>query len=174
MAFSAFDILLAVFGFLRGIFLISIVIFLLSLVGVKLFNYLRKRHEFSWFKAVLLASFLEIFVLTAIVYFFPAYLGYSQQSYGILPPELQPTLIENLLFFAGIFLRVIIVSIVLSIFLLPLEFVGSYVFEKLNQKLPYFLRQFIAVFAATLVGGICVFLLFPWIILGILQLLFFV
>lgn len=173
MAFSAFDYLLAVFGFLRGVFLVSIIVFLLSLIGVWLFKRIKKKYNFSWFKAVLLASFLEILVLTAVVYFFPAYLGYSQQTYGILPPELAPTLAETIISFLVLLLRVLIVSLILTIFLLPLEFIASLVFEKLSPKLPQILRQFIAVFASTLVGGICIFLLFPWIIPGIVQLLFF-
>ena len=173
MAFSAFDYLLAVFGFLRGIFLISIIVFIFSLIGIQLFKYIRKKYKFSWFKAVLLASFLETFVIVAVVYFFPAYTGFQQQTYGVLPPELQPTIIETLIIYVALILRVIIVSIIISIFILPLEFVASFVFEKLSPKMPQMLRQFIAVFASTLVGGICIFLLFPWILPGILQLLFF-
>ena len=173
MAFSLIDVLWAVFGFVKGIFLISLVVFVLSLAGLKIFSYVQKRFSLSWFRAVLLSIFLEVFVLLLVVYFLPAYLGFQEQTYGELLPELQPTIFEIVGGYLFTLVRLLLVSLLFCFLLLPLVFVSSYVFEKLNPKWPHYLRVFIAVFASTLIGGIVVLLLFPWTISGLLYLIFF-
>ena len=112
--------------------------------------------------------------LTTALYLSPIIQAFQEPSY-VLPPELEPTLQENAYFTGLQAIRLLAVSVVLSLLLLPLELAGSFVFDYLGKKTgwPFVARVYAGVFATTVLAAYFAFFVFPFALPGIVYMIFY-
>ncbi|MBU1120465.1 hypothetical protein KJ660_01160 [Candidatus Micrarchaeota archaeon] len=169
------DIVFSLLDLIKGSFLLSIIVFALVLIGIFIQRKLIKKFKLSWIKSSLISTFIIVFIFVFAMYVFPLALGFSGTDPGILPQGFEMTATEYLFLIGMALFKVILLSFILTVFLLPLQFVGLFAMDFLKKKysLPFIANVFFAVFCSTLVGSFIVIYLFPWIPTGIVYLLYF-
>ncbi len=165
----------SVVDLLRGSFLLSIPAFVLVFLASFFHAWLSKKYGFSWLKATMITSYLAIFILIMLLYFTPVISGYGESDQGIVPSIFQTTALESAIFFFLLVLRNAVIALLFAFFVLPLEFLSSSVFDYLNEKakLGKWINIFVAVFAACLATAIITLFLLPWIVPGLIYLVFY-
>jgi hypothetical protein len=165
----------SLFDLLRGAFFLAIPVFLVVFLSSFLHSWLAKKYNFSWLKSTMVTSYLTIFILIMVLYSVPAFLGFQESDQGTIPLSFQLSTIDWLVFIALIVLRNAAISLLFTLFILPLEFLSSMVFDYLKEKtkINKWLGVFAAVFSACLAASIILLFLFPWVIGGIVYLTFY-
>lgn len=181
-----FVVLGTIIDFAVLLFVLSVVSFVLYKIFSPLRDKLAKRFSISWALSVLILNFVLIFIFILIVFIYFMILGY------IYAPPLDPSLsfdtFENLMIFFISVPRILITSIILSLFLLFFEFFASFVMELVPQsnkkidtrkatspeiiKTPIF-SQIIGVVASCALFLLLYFLMFDWVPLGLFIYLFY-
>lgn len=187
------DLLLSVIeivNFLIGTALLALPVAVIVFLANVLRKKLAQKFKLSWIKSVFLSSFIAMLVLTTIIYSFPA-LTVSVSPYtDNLPPTITTELVEQngdlveipatmdesvfdyIAFYSVTAIRLIIVAFVLTALLLPLQIIGSFVFERIQKKNKnYWIAFYIACFSGTLVFAI-VMLFFPWLLSSLFYYIF--
>ncbi len=170
------DLLVSVFDFLRGAFLLSVVIFFLFLIGYFFSRkILEKKFNLSWMQKTFLSSFF-VFVLLLLVFFvWPVIEAFLAVDLGVVPEPLKMTLPEFFYLIVSLLVKLIVASFIFSLLVLPLAFFGVFVFDFISKRFNWntFINFFLACFASTILGYFLVLFLFPWIIAGALYLVYF-
>lgn len=168
------ELLLSMLAFLRGVFIYSIPVFLFTMVAAIARRMTARRFKLSWIASTAIATFFMMLSLTTALYLSPIIQAFQEPSYT-LPPELEPTLSEKAYFVALQTIRLLAVSVVLSLLLLPLELLGSFVFDALSKKTgwPFVVRVYAGVFATTLLAAYFAFFVFPFALAGIIYMIFY-
>ncbi len=169
------DIVFSVFDFLRGAFLISILTFVLFLLGYFFSKKFLERFNLSWVKKAFISSFFVFVVLLLFVFVWPVIEAFLVVDLGVIPEEFRMTLAEFFYLVFSLLIKMLVVALIFSIFVLPLLFVGVFVFEFLSKKFFWnkFINFFLASFAVTAFGLFIVLFLIPWVIPGAVYLIYF-
>lgn len=168
------ELLLSVIDFLRGAFIYSLPVFLFTMVAVVARRLAAKRFKLSWITSTMLVTFFMTLSLVTALYLSPIIQAFQEPSYT-LPPELEPSILEKAYFVFLQAVRLLAVSVVLSLLLLPLELVGSFFFDWLSKKTnwTFVVRLYAAVFATTLLAAYFAFFVFPFMLSGIVYMIFY-
>ncbi len=170
------DVIFSAFDFFRGAFLISFVVFFLFLIGYFFSKKFIEKFNLTWIQKSFISTFF-VFVLLLLVFFvWPVIEAFLRVDVGIVPEVYKMTLPEFLYLFFSVLIKLIIVSLIFSIFVLPLIFVGAFAFDFFSKKfnsLNKFINFFFACFMATALGLFIVLFLIPWVVPGVFYLLYF-
>ncbi len=160
---------------LRGSFFLAIIAFVIVFFASFLHDWLSKKYEFSWLKATMLTSYLAIFMLIILLYSAPVISGFGESDQGVVPAFFQMSPVDWLSFIAMVILRNALIALMFTFFILPIEFLGSMVFDYLKEKFKAnnWVNVFIAVFAACFATAIICLFLLPWIVPGLIYLTFY-
>lgn len=127
----------------------------------------------SWLKSTFAATYLVFLVLLIIAYFVPAGLGIRESALGTMPEALSATLFEQVLGYLFILVRLLVLTAFFSVLVLPLEFLGIFFFEWFSSKTKNGLAaKILAVWLTVLVTTAVVLFLIPWIVPGLLYLIY--
>ncbi len=167
----------ALIDLLRMALIAAIPAFVLTLLGQALFKKIRgKKKKTSWIVAAFAASYSVMLIVVFFLYLFPLYLGFVESDLAKQTPlpEMQLTVVDYGVAFFATIVKNLISAVVLTILLLPLLFFASFVSEKIEErkKLPALANTFIAVYCTALLAWVIILFVFPWVLSGILYLLF--
>jgi hypothetical protein len=140
-----------------------------------------KKYKFSWLSAAALTSYVFTAIIVFAIYFTPVLQSLGQSTMGEVPEMFQPSAQEIAGQILGVPARLLIVSLFVALLLMPLEFVGSFIYDSLGKKYPklnHYIRAFAAVFCATLFAWFLILFVFQMIlgidlITGLLYLIFY-
>jgi hypothetical protein len=170
-----FEILLSIVSLIKGAFILSIPVFFIVLIA----SFLRKKIEnyfkLQWFSSALITTIIFFLAIVSILYYFPFLLALNESRLGILPIEFQPTFFESFSAFLLSLIHVIIVAIVLTVLIIPIEFFGLFLTEALEQKfkLNKLINLFVTVFCLTTIVSSIILFVFPWIVSGMIYFIYF-
>jgi hypothetical protein len=113
--------------------------------------------------------------LLIVFFVFPVIEAFVSVDLGVIPEPYRMTLPEFLYLAFSLLIKLMLVSFVFSLFVLPLTFVGAFVFSLLSKKFLWnkFINFFLACFVSTALALFVVLFLFPWIIPGAIFLVYF-
>lgn len=160
---------------LKGSVIFSIPVFVFVFTAIFVRKSLAKKYKWAWFKSSIVTTYFLVFSLVLVIYVLPIVdVNNSVQNYPILP-ELAPTPLEIATPIILQFFRLLVVALILTFILMPLEFVGLFLFEKISQKIKaaYSVHIFLTVLASTFFSLAIILFLMPWIVSGIIFLIFF-
>ena len=168
-------VLYGLFDLLKGSFLVSIIVFVFVFIAIFVRTALAKKYKLNWFKSSILTTYFLVFSLVLVLYIMPVIDILITPATGIILPELQPTPVELLIPFVLQFARLLVIALMLTLLLMPLEFIGIFLFEKISEKFKfaYSIRLFLTVFAVSVFTSAFVLFVAPWSIAGILFLIYF-
>lgn len=170
------NIILSLIDLLRGSITVAIPLFILLLIGQKFRKRIEKETKWSWIKSSFAATFIIMFILMLLGFFYPFLAATQEQALGEVPSIFAPSLdIILLSFVAGIF-KALIVALVATLILMPLEFVGLYFHEVISKKLgkqPEWLKLLVTAYVSSVFGSAIILFLVPELIPGILFYLYF-
>lgn len=171
-------ILSAVVGLLFGSLLFSVPAFFLVLLGGFLRKKLAKAYSLSWIISSLIVVFFFSFLLIVFVYFFPIVSSIPEQTIGELPSVLMPSDSEWFLFWFYISVKILSVSLIVSVLLIPFVLLGSFLLDlvKANKKLvtiPMPAKSFLAIYFSLIIFFGLLLHVFYWIPFGLIYLLYF-
>jgi hypothetical protein len=152
---------------LRLAFFLSIPMFVCGIVIKFLNSKLSQKFGYSFFKSTIISTYLVVLSLIIVLYFFPLYLGYSEspwQTNGI-PPQFQITLVDFFDATPAIAIKLLWVALVFTLFLIPLQFVASYIFELLKTKFTKhkIVNLYATVFLTSVITVLIILFIFPFI-----------
>lgn len=176
-----FDISLLVtiiFGLIQGSFILAIPLFFILLLGLFIKKKLSEAFAMNWLMSSFIVTFIFSLAFVCFIYFYPIIISIPQQTIGNIPSALQPTTAEWFGFWFYIFAKLLAVSLIISLILMPFILIGSFLLEKFNsikslKKLPSFARLFLALFIMLIFFSGLILYLFYWIPIGLIQLLYF-
>ncbi|MFH1256250.1 MAG: hypothetical protein V1494_03060 [Candidatus Diapherotrites archaeon] len=165
----------SIFEFLKGSFINSIPLFIIVLFGMWLKEKLKRKYRLSWVKSVFAATFIICLALIAFANLQPWFFALGEQTAGTAPPVISETILDSVFFAAATLVLFFLKALVVSLVLLPLEFVGAFVSEAIEKKFKWhsLARLYISVFVMTAIASALILFAFPWILTGIIYLVFF-
>jgi hypothetical protein len=168
-----------VFDFAKLLFLLSI----LSFICYKLFAPLREKladkYSLSWIKSCLVFNIIFIFVLLLFIYLFFVLTGWLNAP--IRDPEMEYTLVDDLLMILIASLRIAVTSIILGLFLLFFELVASLFMESKESKASRrakntknnWVKQFTGIVISSALFLVLFLFVFNWAFFGIFLFVFY-
>lgn len=175
MALDPVSIALGILELFRIAIIITIPVFLIAIAALFLRKTLSERFKLNWVKGTLLANYIVIAIIIAIAYILPYSLGFAESGLAKIemPSVLAITPAEILLVTVLSIIKILISTLIITVLVLPLEFFGSFMLEKLKERqLPELAKLFITAFATCLLATIIILFVFPWIINGIIFLVY--
>ncbi len=168
-------ILFSILDLLKGSLIFSIPVFAFVFIAIFVQKALSKKYQWTWFKSSAITTYFFMFSLASVLYVLPIIDVFTTTQTVSVLPEFAPTPLEIVLPIILQFVRLLVVALILSFILMPLEFVGLYLFEAISKKtkVSYSVRLFLAVFLSTLFTLAITIFLAPWIITGLIYLIFF-
>lgn len=171
----------SIIDLLKGSIIFSIPAFVFTVAGVFIGKELMNRYKLSWLLAALLSTFAITAVLVFIIYFTPVLSALGQDTIGEIPAGLAPTVNETVASAILIPLRLLFVSFLIALLFLPLEIIGSFIFEWLSsryKKMNFYVRLYASVLSTVFISiAIILFALYGVlginIIAGVLYLIFY-
>lgn len=176
MALFFEQIFFSIIDLLKGSVTVAVPLFALIAIG----SFVRKRFEnalrTNWFFSALASTLLIVWILLALVYFYPNLQALQEQQVGIVPSPFAPSVLDVAYSIALGFVKVSVAAIVLSFLLMPLEFAGLYIHTEIAKK--YKKLNPIALLAATsyvcaVFGSAIVLFLIPQAVTGFFYFLYF-
>jgi hypothetical protein len=169
------DLLLSAFDFLRGSFILSIPVFLLFLLGYFFSKKFLEKFNLKWIQKTFVATYFVFILLLLVFFIWPVIEAFLVVDNGVIPEPLRMTLGEFLYLVFSLLVKMLVVAFILSLFVLPLAFIGVFVLEFFSEKFKWnkFINFFLSCFIATVIGLFVVLFLFPWVIPGIIYLVYF-
>lgn len=172
------NIVFSIIALLQGTLVFSVPVFVITVVAAFFGAKLQKKYELSWLQAVLSIIFIVVAVIVFAIYLYPAVTTLGQETLGIAGDVYAPN-ITGLIGMAILNpIRLLVVSLIISLLLLPLGFVGQFVYEKFLTKMNFYVRVFAAVFAAVLLAWILILFVIPGllnldVLTGVFYLIFY-
>ena len=96
-----------------------------SFVGLKLKGFLQKKFNLSFVVSVIASMTIIFFIILFFLYFSNWYSALLEENLGYRPDFATPSTIDIILFFVFSLIRVILLSVLFSLILLPFAFIGS-------------------------------------------------
>ncbi|HLC78914.1 MAG TPA: hypothetical protein VJG83_00655 [archaeon] len=166
----------SILNLLKGSLSIVLPIFILAFIGKWLNAKIRKATKWSFIVTALLSTFALLWVLILIAYFYPILTSLQESGIGQVPSVFAPTLGELATSYAYGLFKVTISSLVISLILLPFEFIGLFVFESLHsrfKKMPEPIILLAACYLMSVVGAAIFLFLIPEAVSGIIYFIYF-
>ncbi len=158
-------------------FLVLLIPFtVVSFFVYKFFSIIRKKlsekYELSWSKSCLLTNFISVFVFLFLVFVYFYFLG------GVLAkpidPEVQYTLIDDLIIIAFASVRIIVASIIAAFLFFFFELVASFAMDsQLKKGKSELYSQFFGVLVSCAVALVLILFVFGWALLGFFIYVFY-
>ncbi|MDO8625577.1 MAG: hypothetical protein Q7R47_05820, partial [Candidatus Diapherotrites archaeon] len=142
------NLLFSFIDLVRQTLLLGIPVLFLAWTGRYVFRRMTKTQ--NWLVSALLATYTIVFALIIIAYFGPYLLGASDFAQGPVPQALAPTTMDLLFTYIGAILRVALISVALTLLLLPLEFAATAISDVLKPHLAHAGARFILTTLATI------------------------
>ncbi|AJF60211.1 MAG: hypothetical protein J4224_01585 [Candidatus Diapherotrites archaeon] len=160
---------------LKGSFISSVPVFIFVFFASKVRRAIAGKYKWSWFKSGFITTYLLIFSLILVLYLQPALPLLQSDPFGETPVEFQTPVLELLLIALIQLVRLLVVALVLSFIVLPLEFIGLFLHEKIKKsfKFHWALKLYLTVFIVTLLASIFVLFFAQWIISGTLAFIYY-
>lgn len=131
-------ILLSLADFIKGAIIISIALFIFTLIGKFLKSKIDEKYELKWLQSSFVSTFIIMFLIIFSVYFGFYFLSIGNADLGYLPEDLQfdfaLKLADGILFFIGVVIKKIFAVIVLTMIAVLFEFLGLIAMEKISEK----------------------------------------
>ncbi|MCR4368658.1 MAG: hypothetical protein NUV67_02000 [archaeon] len=128
------NLFLSLLGLLWGSITVAIPLFVLVVIGKILREKIAEKTQRSWLVTAFISTFLLTFVLFLAAYFFPFLLSSQAEAVGELPSIFAPSATDILISYIYGILKAAITALVVSLLLMPLEFVGAYVHSVVCEK----------------------------------------
>jgi len=165
---------IALIDLIKALFLFIVPTIIFSSLGVLIKRTIQKKFSLDFLKSVLIASFLVFFFLLLFLYFTPWLRGLASENIGIRPEFAKATPFEAFRFFVLSILRILVVSIVLTLFVLPFIFIGALIMDSLKNKIKNYLINFGLANIIVLLLFLVVWLYFmPWLLIAFLYMIYF-
>jgi len=160
---------------LKGAIFYSFFTYIIVLVAVYVRKIIAEKFKLNWLLSTAIVTYLVLFLIIFVIYLTPFFTSIGETQTGIIPEPFAQTNLEIVIGIIFVFLRLVLVVAVLTLLVLPLEFIGVFIFEQIEERNPkgYYLNIALATFATVLITSIVVLFLAPWIIPGVLFLIFF-
>ncbi|MEK6958022.1 MAG: hypothetical protein AABW99_03530 [archaeon] len=177
MVFEAItDLFLSVLDILRGSIVPTIPVFLAVLFASWLRKKIEKETKRSWIATLLASTIIVMYFILLFAYFIPYLAALQQSNVGEIPSPFAPSLAGLVAGFVFGALWVFVVAVVASLILLPLEFVGAFIYEYVSKKLgkqPGWLKLLIATYISVAVASAAIIFIVPWLLPGFLYFLYY-
>jgi len=170
------NLVFSIFDLLKGSIIITIPIFLLLLVGQKLRKRIESETKWNWLTSAFVATLIINFILLLVAYFFPLVTALQEVSIGQIPSVFAPSVTSLLGLFVFGVIWVGIVSVILSLLLMPLEFAGLFFYEFVSKKLkkqPDWVKLLATAYISAVFSSAVILFLVPEAITGFFYLLYF-
>lgn len=178
MVFETNLLLSILLGLLEGSFVIAIPVFFILLFAGFLRKKLAKKYSLNWIVSVFIISIILLLPCIIFLYFYPIIISIPEQTIGVIPSVLQPTTEQWFLFWFYISAKLLAVTVIISIILMPFILLGSFLQQYLDSSkqlkgIPSFAKSFIALYITLMIFFGLLFYLFYWIVIGLMEILFF-
>lgn len=176
MAFSVPILLISLVDLIRISILVGIPVFILAWIGRLIFSKFHPKQ--SWLLSAIISTYIIVFVLLILAYFFPSFLSLADYSKGTIPETIAPTALDYFLTYLANVLRVAILSALFCVLLLPLEFAGAALQDSLQKNVSNKTLRFgLAIFGSVFIATILILFVLPGIgisvIPGIIYMVYF-
>ncbi len=142
--------------------ILAVILSVVYYLALPLFKKLEEKM--SWVLAAFVTSFIFVLIGVCIVYFFPnLFWSWKFTAYGLAE--------NKFLFFLALIGSFLYSALVISVVIQPLVFLGSFLQKKFKYN-TNLLNTILSLFIISLIVVICI-ALFPWILGGILAIIFF-
>ncbi len=167
-----FGLFLGIIDFLKFLIPVSIIAFIFFKIFSRFKQKLIDRFDLSWVKSCLIINLSLIFVIIFCFYIYFIFVGASIAP--ITEPELSYNFFESLLMIGLALIRILVVTIILSLALLFFEFFSSIiiVFQK-EKDYSDTLKELVGVFSSTAFFLFLLFFVFNWVPLGLFIYIFY-
>ena len=175
MALEPISILFGILDILRIALIFSIPLFIAAIPSLALKNLLAKKYNLNWIQSALLATYLALTAILIFLYLLPYYFGFiaSEIAKQTAPVLLELSLLDMVSAVFFTIIRLLGTGLLLTILVLPLEFLAEYFSDLLKEKkIPGLLQKFIVSYCISLVVTIIILFVFPWIWTGIIYLIY--
>lgn len=169
-------ILETVLSFVKLLLLVSIICFAVYKIFSPLRQKIAEKYSLSWTKSCLILNFSAIFIFLLLIFIY-------FMSVGILTApardvDIDYDLVDNILLLASSVPRLIVSSIILTLFLYFFELVGSFFMtqKELKKKVKdssNWVSQFKGVLVACALFLILILFIFDWVPLGLFVYIFY-
>lgn len=167
------NLIFSLWDLLKGAFILSIIFFLLSILGSYIRGIIAKKTGFSWIVSVAIVAFIFSFVFFAFVYFIPFLSAIPRESLGVKPPELTLGFFDFLRIFAFGTAKVLLVSAFFSLFSIPFIVFGSLVFKYLQgHKFNRNVSLFVSTYVCCIIAFAMFIFFFKWVFIGVIFFLY--
>ncbi|MAG17939.1 MAG: hypothetical protein CL944_00525 [Candidatus Diapherotrites archaeon] len=170
------NLLFSVIGLLQGSIIIAVPVFILVLFGQELREKIEEETKKSWVTTTFITTIIMVYILLLITYFFPFIIASQEIGLGEVPSIFAPDPVTLLISFIAGVLWVGVVTIVVSLLLMPFEFVGAYVHEVVSKKLgkkPEWLKLAITSYLTSVFASAIILFLVPEAITGVFYFLYY-
>ncbi len=162
-----------VFSLLWASFWYSIPVFLLLFLVNPIHRFFRERFKQTWVLASLASTYVIVLALLIVAYLAPAFSAANENDLGFAPAALAPSFGELVLSYVAVWFRLLLLAVFFAVLLLPAEFLGVFWMEWFSKRVKNrVVARFLSVWLTVLiVVGVVLFAL-PWIIPGLLYLIY--
>lgn len=168
--------LISFFAMFYDFLILLIPLTIISFIGSKLLSKVRVRIEnrfnLDWMKSIFITNFLLIFIIIFLTYLYFIFIGAALAEFRAT--EIEFDFFENLLLVGLGAIRIFIVTIILSLFLLFFELLHSIIVELFeNKEWSDIVKELVAVLIICIIFLILLLSLFSWAIFGIFVYIFY-
>lgn len=163
----------SVLDFLKGVALFSIISIFFVLAGSFFQKLLMQKLKLKWVHATMIAVYIICLACVFAIYVYPLFLADLVPSY--IPPYLASPVTDQAYMFLLQGVRLLIVSLALTVLLLPVILIGAFLFDWLSKKtrLGFALRLSLSVFIVNAIAWYFILFYLGFIIPGILFMIYF-
>ena len=175
MALNFADLIFGILIFLKGTLFNAFSIFILAFIGNWLYNLISGKFKAKWLASSFAATYIISFLIVAALFIYPL-VSIDKDTVATLLPFMQNTPAEDASYALGVFLRFLVVSLIISLIIMPFNLFGAFVSSYISgkfRKLPSFVRLYLACFIVTLIAEIIAIIWFPWMLPGLINLVYF-
>ena len=179
MVFELNSFISIVTGLLFGSFIVTIPLFLIAFAAGVLREKLAKKYSFNWLLSASIVTYVLTLIVIKLLYFFPMLFSISEQTIGKIPSVLQPTTEEWFMYWFSVAVKLLSISLVISIIFIPFILLGSLLLQALNsyeksKNFPMLVKLFIATYVTVFVFAALFLYVFYWVIIGLIGWLYFI
>ena len=155
--------------------ILSIPVFFIALFIGFVTSKITAKFGMSFAKASFISTYLTVLLLIIVLYFYPLYTGYSEaKGNEVKPPQFELTFSDILQAIPAFVIKFLWNAFVFTMLALPIEFAALFIFDWVKNKysLPKLANLYIASFAASIATILILLFVFPFILAGLINLLY--
>ncbi len=170
------SVLFSIIDILKGALVVSLPVFFIVLFAQFLRKKISEETNWSWTISAFATTFLVLYFLIAIAYFYPFLVASQEMPIKEIPEMFAPEI--GSVFSAFIFgaIRSGFAALIASILIMPAEFVGLFIFEAVfekKEKKQKWMKTAVAVYSTTLLCSVVLIFVIPEALTGFIYLLYF-